>query len=251
MDQILELLDAEVNSGNAIFLVKKESGTVVGGNQQANAMFSKVTDVFDFSQILGEENTLENLLETAKKELETQETFTVSDIFIATHEGEKLPCNLDFTYITQDQTSLLLIVKLVEDLRPKYLEMLLKKSKRPTFLLDFEEHMVIRAANDAFYSAFACTRENIDEKYENYFDNLLNSENREEYISDIYQGLNRNSSAILDVQVQIATGEDLLFYFSKEKAKDFLEEGDVCLFCQLVGANETFESVDSPYDVAH
>lgn len=248
MKKILELLDSELNTENSIFILDGATASCFGGNAKANEHFANNPDQFDFSTIFYEENPLAPLLKQATEALESQERFEVAEQILFSKEKEKYNCNLEFTFVNDSRQAILMVVKIQEDQRPHYIKLLLDRSKRPAFLIEPGEHFQIRAANEAFYKSFACTEKTIQAKYGGNFVNFLPEEGREEYISDIRQSLHRSNSAIVDVPLQTAFGEDLLFYFSKDEIKDLLEEGEECYYCLLVGPKETLEEVEYPYD---
>lgn len=250
MVQILELLDSEVKSENAIFLFEIATGKVEGGNLQANALFAKKPDEFDMLKILSPVDSIEGLLAEACEGLKATPHCIIYNKELFTVSEETVLCNMDFTYATDSMDRMLLIIRVKEDKRPEYLKMLLKKSKRPTFLIDFGQNMVVRDANDVFYHSFACSADTIEAKYQSHFENFLGEENREEYILNISVALNQQEKGIVEVPLQTARGEVMYFYFSKVRITQFLPEGDTCIFCQLVNQKETLEDVEYPFDVA-
>lgn len=251
MLHILELLDREAPSGNAIFLFEVATGKVLGGNGEANDLFSKKHNDFDLKKIFADTLPLESLVRTMTNRLDTMKVNSVNDVKATTVDGITHPCSVDFTYLTDDRKGLLMIVKIKEDLRPIFMEMLLANSKRPAFLLDYSEGFGISNANEVFYQGFVCNRDNIQAKYGSKLENLLSEEDRAEYVTVLEDGISQNSSGILNVPFRTARGDNLLFYFSKTVIKPLIDEGDKILFCLLVAVGETKEDVEYPYDVIH
>lgn len=246
MVHILELLDTEAPSGNAIFLIETESASVLGGNRQANDMFAQRPNDFNLKKILKNAYSVHYLIELAEELLAEQDIATLKNIEIITLKDEIFSCNLDLLYATENQEGLLIIVKIQEDRRPHYLKLLLDKNNRPAFLLHCGDDLIVRGGNDLFYKSFACTRENIQEKYQNRFELFLSEEERLNYVAHIYNTLQQESHGILNVPLRTARGEVLYFYFSKKAIKHLVE--DTSVFCLLVGQNETLEQVECPYD---
>ncbi|MFI3255064.1 MAG: hypothetical protein R3Y63_12140 [Eubacteriales bacterium] len=249
MLKILEILDREAPSGNAIFLFEVDTGKVLGGNLEANDLFSTKHNVFDLKKIFGDSLPMESLMQRITIKLDEQKITSIDDVEVVCKKNEVHRCSLDFTYLTDERKGIIMIVKIKEDFRGIFLEMLLSNSKRPAFLLEYAtDDLVIRNGNDTFYQAFVCTRDNIEEKYESRLENLLSEEDRERYMSDILTGIQGGSSGILQVPLRTARGETLLFYYSKKLIKPLIDEEDKCLFCLLVGTGETQEEVECPYD---
>lgn len=245
--QILELLDREVPSGNPIFMIKTEQKQLIGGNEKANQLFSTEKNVFDLEKLF-EESFSALLTEAISQLKEGQTVFTAEDLSLKNVHGEKMCVHLEFTYATNDGAGIILIMKIQEDRRPHYIEMLLKKNKHPAFMVEYGENLMIRQGNDAFYHAFICTEENIEEKYQNRFENFLPEDERDEYVSDIFQALSKLESGIVDIPIQTAHRDNLFFYFSKNILKNLLEEGEKCIFCLLVEQDEKIEDIEYPYD---
>lgn len=247
MLKILELLDREAPSGNAIFLFEVKTGKVLGGNLEANDLFATKHNVFDMHKIFGTSISMKDIVQTVQPRLETNEVTTIEDVHAVDKDREVHQCTLDFTYLTEAKEGILMIVKIKEDLRPIFLELLLANSKRPAFLLDYTDGLVIKNANEKFYNSFVCTRETIGTKYGNKLENLLSEEDRPSYITDITAALGEGFSAICNIPFRTARGDTLLFYYSKNVIKPLIDEDEKCVFCLLVGLDETIEVVEYPF----
>lgn len=248
MMKILELLDREAPSGNAIFLFDVDSGKLLGGNLEANDLFSEKKDVFDLKKIFGDSLPTESLVQRITLKLDGVNHTTLENIEATCKNQEVHKCSLDFTYLTNEKKGMLMIVKIKEDFRPIFLEMLLSNSDRPAFLMEYGDNLRIRGGNEKFYQAFVCTRENIEEKYQSKVENLLGEEDRSTHLVNITQSISQDEKAILNIPFRTARGENLLLYYSKKLIKPLIDEDDPCIFCLLVGMSESIEEVECPYD---
>ncbi|MFI3253693.1 MAG: hypothetical protein R3Y63_05075 [Eubacteriales bacterium] len=176
----------------------------------------------------------------------------IEDCNLKTQKRDLLPCSLEFTYAKDSKEAILLIVKIKEDHRPHYLNILLNHMKRPAFMMEcagiLEVDLIIRSANDLFYQAFACTKETIGKRYDNHFQEMIHAQGRSEYVIDIVQGVQRSFSGIIDVPVQTANGDKMVLYFSHTIAKPLLEENDNRIFCLLVNPKDTLEEIECPFE---
>lgn len=248
MERILTILRVLDHSKNGIFLIHTEAGTVSGGNATAKKLFPASKGKSSLSEILGGAFTDEFLMERVVPDLmETGKCF-VDNTQVTTTTGETLQTELDFVLATDDMEYIFMIIRLKEDRRPFYLQTLLRKSKHPAFLLDYGERFTVREGNTEFYNAFACTKDNIEEKYQSLFDNFLPEETREEDVLRIFSALAEKESDILDIHVQTSHGETLFFYYNVKKLRPLIDSDERCMFCLLVGKEETLENVEYPYD---
>lgn len=247
MLHILEILDTEAPSGNSIFLIETATSTILGGNRQANDLFAWRENVFDLPAIVKNVFTVSYIVEQAQLLLAQQDIASLDDIEVVTLKGEILKCSVDLIYATEQGEGLLLILKIKEDRRPHYLKMILDKNKRPAFLLRYGDDLLVRDGNDLFFKSFACTRDNIQEKYQNNFELFLSEEERIHYVADIYQHIQQENKGILEVPLRTARGDTLFFYFSKDAIKHLVDD-EHCAFCLLVDQEETLEEIECPYD---
>lgn len=249
MDRILTILQVLDHSKNAIFVIHTESSSFIGGNATAKKLFDLPDGKVDVGQVFGTALNADILMEKVIPDLMESEKSRMDDVDISSVDGEKIPSTMEFVLGSDDMEFVFLILRIQVDRRPVYLDRLFNRSKRPTFMLECQEQLIVRFGNQPFYKAFACNPENIGEKYDNIFDNFLAEETKDEDIAKIFEAIADKPSAILDIQVKVATGETLLFYYNYKKLKPLMEEDERCLFCQLVEPNETLEEVEYPYDI--
>lgn len=250
MLKMLDLLDEVAPSGNPIFLFETETGMLLGANQKAERLFLSSQNIYSLEAIFGNSLSLNGFIEAVSQELQTEDEIKIDDVEAVTTEGVVLPCSLVFCSFDEGKKGMLLIVKLQIDRRPEFTDNLLSRSKRPAFLLDYnEEELTIRQGNQKFYQAFACTADNIEEKYESRFENLLSEDDRHRYATLVSLSLEVESSGILDIPIQTARGDRLLFYYSKRVIKPLIDRGDHCAYCLLVENGETLQAVENPFSI--
>lgn len=249
MERILTILRVLDHSKNAIFVIETESSSFIGGNATARKLFDLPKGKVDVGQVFGQAFNGDILMEKVIPDLMESDKSRMDEVDISSVDGEKIPSTMEFVLGSDDMEFIFMILRIQVDRRPIYLDRLFNRSKRPTFMLECQEQLIVSFGNQAFYKAFACTPENIEEKYQNIFDNFLAEETKEEDIARIFEAIAKESSGILDIPVKVATGETLLFYFNYKKLKPLLDEDERCLFCQLVGQDETLEQVEYPYDI--
>lgn len=247
MQYILDLLDSEAPSGNAIFLLETATAKVFGGNREAIELFQEGTKPFDLKKIFKSVYTVENLIQTGKTMLETEDIAVIKEAEVLCQSGTTYPCVLNLMYATDNQDWLLIFVKIQEDRRPYFLRMLLEGSKRPAFFLEYGEELIVRDGNDAFYKAFACSPENIDEKYQRKFELFIDEEDRASAMSLIYDSIQKESNKIVNVILRTARGDALKFYYSQKTLKHLIDEEETLLYCLLVGLDDTLREVESPF----
>ncbi|MFI3254136.1 MAG: hypothetical protein R3Y63_07325 [Eubacteriales bacterium] len=247
MKKIIELIDETVNTGHPIFLIDAEKGLPVAGNTIANDLFAEYTNKFDFFKIFNKEMSIQIFM--------ILENFTgdkvIEDCYVTTQKRDLLPCSVEFTYGKDTKEAILMIVKIKEDHRAHYLNILLNHMKKPAFMMEcagvLEVDLVIHSANELFYEAFACTKDTIGQKYQNHFQEMIHAQGRAEYITDITQAVQRSGSGIIDVPVQTSNGDKMVLYFSHTIAKPLLEENDSRIFCLLVNPEDTIEEIECPF----
>lgn len=248
MERILTILRVLDHSKNAIFLIHTEAGTVSGGNAQAKKLFTTGSGTSTLGAILGGSFTDDFLMDQVVPDLmETGKCF-VEDVPVETVTGETIDSALDFVLASDDMEYIFMIIRLKEDRRPFYMQTLLRKSKRPAFILDYGEQLIVKDGNDAFYQSFACSKDDIEEKYESLFDHFLAEETKTEDVDRIFDGISGKESDILDIHVKTSHGDTLFFYYNTKKLLPLLDPHEKCMFCQLVAQDDTLEHVEYPYD---
>lgn len=248
MLSIVQVLDGTITTGNPIFIIDTATGLPFAGNKIANDLFAEYTNKFDFFKIFNKEMSIELFM--------IIENFTgekvIEDCVLTTQRRDVLHCSLEFTYAKHTKEAILLLVKIKEDHRPHYLNVLLNHMKRPAFLLECvtkeETELVIHQANQLFYHAFACSEETIGEKYDNLFQKMISSEGRDQYIREILESIRGSGSGIIKVPIQTVDNQKLALYFSHSLIRPLLEKEDRRFICQLVQLNETVEEIECPFD---
>lgn len=250
MYKVVDLLDETVNSGNPIFIIDKKSGLPVAGNKVANDLFAESRNKFDFFKIFSKEIAIKLYIIMEN----FRDTVLIDDCQLKTQRRVMLQCSLEFNYAKDTKEAILLLVKIKEDNRAHYLNVLLNHIKRPAFILECageeETDLIIHNANSLFYDSFACTEENIGEKYDNLFQKMLNLDGREQFVQDIVQAVGEKTNGIIDVPVQTVQREILSLYFSHTMVKPLLKENDKRFFCELVDKESTIEEIECPFDKA-
>lgn len=250
MYKVVDLLDETVNTGNPIIIIDKKSGLPVAGNKIANDLFAESRNKFDFFQIFSKEIGIKLyiIMENFK------DTVVIDECYLKTQRRNMLQCSLEFNYAKDTKEAIMLLVKIKEDHRPYYLNILLNHIKRPAFLMECvgeeEIDLIIHSANALFYDSFACTEENIGEKYENLFQKMISLDGREQFVQDIVQAVREKNQGIIDIPIQTVKSEILSLYFSHSVTKPLLEAGDKRFFCELVAKGETLEEIECPFDKA-
>lgn len=247
MLKTIDILNKTQKTGNPIILIDTAKGLPVGGNREANDLFAEAENLFEFFKIFSKEVSIEifMILEnfTGKHKIEDCEATTLNrDVF---------HCTLDFTYASDTKESIFIIMKVKEDNRSHYINILLNHKKRPAFILEFvdspDSDLVIHEANDLFYQSFACCKETIGEKYKNSLQRMINKEGQERYVMDIKEAIKEQEKGIVEIPFQTVHGETLAFYFSHSTIKPLLDKEDNRIFCQLVKSGEMLESIENPF----
>lgn len=251
MERILTILRVLDHSKNAIFLVSTETVSANGGNEKAKILFGLGPEQVNLETILGADFSPDKFMDTVIPALMEKDRCLIKNTDVTSSEGEPIPCDLEFVLATDDMEYVFLIVRIKEDRRPVYLDMLLQKSKDPTFILDYSEHLIVKDGNELFYNSFACTKENIDEKYQSLFDNFLAEETKTEYIEKITAAIPENPSGILDIPVKTSHGDTLYFYYNTKKIKPLIEPHEKCVFCKLINPADSLTKVEFPFDKNH
>lgn len=248
MERILTILRVLDHSKNAIFLISTETVTANGGNDKARKLFGLTGRPVELEHILGPEFSSDGFMEKVIPSLMEKEKCLIVDAPVVSQHGEPIPCDLEFVLASDDMEFIFLIIRIKEDRRPQYLDMLLKKSKRPTFILDYSQDLKVRDGNDLFFHSFACTRENIEQKYNSLFENFLVEETRVDDVERILAAIPEEPSGVIDIHIQTAHGDTLHFYYNSQKLTPLLEEHEKCLFCKLVEPEESLPAIEYPYE---
>lgn len=251
MDRILTILRVLDHSKNAIFLISTEAVTANGGNDKARKLFGLGTNPVSVESILGSEFSNEGFMEKVIPSLMETEKCLIENAPVTSVAGEAVPCDLDFVLASDDMEYIFLIIRIKEDRRGHYIENLLLKSKEPTFILDYTDELLVRDGNDLFYQSFACSKEDIGDKYEHLFANFLAEETKEEDVQKILEAIPDNSSGILEIPIQTAHGDILFLYYNSKKLKPLVNENERCLYCKLIEQEVTLHKVEYPYDKNH
>lgn len=234
-------------SKNAILTIELDKNILAAGNQLAQNYFGKGGDSFDFSLLLGDSPNASAYVHNLQEQLEGKFTAIVKDTTVKTNDGQELPCDLIFDYLTPDHSVIILRICPHWDQKGFILDKFINSRKHPAFTLDVHQDLRIIRGNKLFYSAFACTEESLLEKYDNQFASMLSEDTWEEDATQIHEALQGDSCGILEIRIQTARGENLYFYYNKEKLKLIQDDWNNNLFCMLVDESYTLEDLEAEW----
>lgn len=245
---MLDILNQNANAVNAILAVDIEKQTVVGENQLAKEYFSAKEGATDFVRLLGPATNSDEFVRKVREALKRRDKVQITGAHVMGKTGEKLECDMTFSYITPENTHVFMKIRPKIDNKPYYLEKFIETRRRPAFTLNLHEDLTINYGNEAFFQAFACTKDTMKSKYNSLFANLLSQESKDQDVKTIRQAVEDQSSGILDeVSLQTARGDRLWFYYNKNKLKQVENDSKRNLFCLLVDSEATLEELEDPF----
>lgn len=245
---MLQVLETNSNAINAILAVDLSTKKVVGENLLAHKYFIQKDGVSDFVRMLGPATNSYEFVRKIREALKHREKVQITGAHVMGKTGEKLECDMTFSFITPEQTHVFMKIKPKIDNKPYYLEKFIETRKRPAFTLNLHDDVKINYGNQAFFRSFACTKETMESKYDNLFGNLLGADSRSEDLEALRKAVKEGNSGILDeVSLQTARGERVWLYFNKNKLKQVESDCNNNLFCLLVGSETTLEELEDPF----
>lgn len=246
---MLNTLEKSVNSINAIVALELATKKVVAENQLAQEYFASIQGATDFVRLLGPATNSDEFVRKIKEALKRREKVQITGAHVMGKTGERLECDMTFSYITPEHTHVFMKVRPKIDNKPYYMEKFVETRRRPAFTLNFHDDVKVNYGNEIFFQSFACTKETMGSKYNNLFSNLLSTHSREEDLATLRRAVREGTSGILDdVSLQTARGDRLWVYFNKNKLKQVEPDTYKNLFCLLVDSETTEEELENPFD---
>lgn len=245
----LKMLEALENSINAILAIELKSEKVVSQNRQARELLSSKGQPIDLSVLFSSKAKKNTVLNTMYSALQHEDKFRMWDCELMGGDKEIVKSDIEFSFVTSAKTHVFLKVRPIVDNKAFYLEKFIETRKRPAFTLSRFGPLLVGLGNQSFYSSFACNKETIKTKYNSEFVRFLQQEGREETEAEIRSAIEHHSNGILNIPIQTARGESLLFYYDTKKLKQLEKEADSLMFCLLVSKDDTIEDLDDPFDM--
>lgn len=244
----LEVLKVLEKSVNAIMAVEVANLKVVSDNRMAREMFTEKDVPIRLSTLFMSSGKAEEVMSEVLVDLESLDKVRVWDTEVMGGDGEKIACDMEFSYVNDSKTHLFLKVRPILDNKTFYLEKFIETRKRPAFTMSRTGDFIIGMGNASFYRAFACNEESLRIRYHGEFALFLQEAGREDDLAKMRNAISRNPSGILDIPIQTAYGDTLWFYYDTKKLRQLEKEDHSLMFCLLVSKTDTIENLDDPFD---
>lgn len=245
----LEVLNVLEKSVNAIMAVELPSMKVISDNRVARELFSINKTQIRLSTLFFSLEKAMGIMSQAQEELKTKQKFRIWDTEVMGSDREKIPCDVEFSYVNDSKQHMFLKVRPVLDNKTYYLEKFIETRKRPAFTLSKTGPFIVNLGNEAFYKSFACNKETIHTRYKGEFVRFLHEEGRDDDEKKIRDAMAKSPNGIVDIPIQTAYGDTLWLYYDLQKLKQLEKEIDTLIFCLLVKKTDRVEDLTDPFDL--
>lgn len=245
----LEVLKVLEKSVNAIMAIEVPSLKVISDNRVARELFSVKSSPIDLSSLFFSAENAKEIMSGVYEKLKTTQKHRIWDTEVMDSDHERIPCDVEFSYVNDDKTHMFLKVRPVLDNKTYYLEKFIETRKRPAFTMSPTGEFIVKLGNESFYKSFACNKETIRTRYNGEFVRFLHEDNRKEEEQKIRDAIAEKPHGILDIPIQTAYGDTMWLYYDTKKLKQLEKEIDSLMFCLLVKKTDKVEDLIDPFDL--
>lgn len=245
----LEVLKVLEKSVNAIMAIEVATLQVISDNRVARELFSVKGNAINLSSLFFSKENASEIMEGVCEKLKEKPKHRIWDTEVMGSEREKIPCDVEFSYVNDDKTHMFLKVRPVLDNKTYYLEKFIETRKRPAFTMSPTGEFIVKLGNESFYKSFACNKETIRTRYQGQFVRFLNEDDRKVDEQKIRDAIAKKPNGILDIPIQTAYGDTMWLYYDTQKLKQLEKEIDSLMFCLLVKKTDTVEDLIDPFDL--
>ncbi|MFI3170824.1 MAG: GGDEF domain-containing phosphodiesterase [Eubacteriales bacterium] len=114
---------------------------------------------------------------------------------------------------------------------------------KPMLVLNNDAEYTVQYANDSFFKIFGTDCLGFRAKFQNCMRDTFVKEKREDYMKTIRSEIEQNERCLLDVQLNVADGENAWFYFECNQLKQL--DGGEKLYCELNSIEKRISMIES------
>lgn len=218
-------------NASAFVIFHRNSYEIVSENKKARDMFFQKGTDYHLQSIFGSEEAVEKIVHKSEEELRSHQPISLFNVIIPQKSDHKLVCNLEFSYISDDQNYIYMKLTEKQDRKLELMRTIVERVQKPVVVLFHVQNYGISYGNSLFYELFDSVEETFKRTQGSHFLYLLEPRCQKDFSAKLEQSLKENSKGCLSMPLTFVNGMQKWLYYDSEKLR--IMDSDKKIYCEL------------------